>query len=82
MLIIEGLSKRYLLAREKGAPRTRRRLRVGRLEVNVLHGASRVLARRHVAWQIEVDPHWLRSARLSLPELVGMPRDPSPTSST
>ena len=44
------------------------------LEVHVLRGASRVLARRHVAWQMEVDPHWLRSARSSLAELVGMLR--------
>lgn len=41
-------------------------------EVHVLRGASRVLARRHIAWQIEVDPAWLRSGRSSLGELIDM----------
>jgi hypothetical protein len=44
------------------------------LEVNVLRGASRVLARRHIAWQMEVDPHWLQSAGASLSDLVGILR--------
>jgi FkbM family methyltransferase len=41
-------------------------------EVHVLRGASGVLARRHIAWQMEVDPAWLRSAHSSLGELIDM----------
>lgn len=38
-------------------------------EARVLHGAARLLSRRHAAWQIEVDPVFLAGAGSSLAEL-------------
>lgn len=41
-------------------------------EVNVLRGAQRLLARRHVAWQLELDPGLLVRAGATVPELLGL----------
>jgi FkbM family methyltransferase len=41
-------------------------------EVAVLRGAAGVLARRHIAWQIEVDPHLLRAGGASAGELFSL----------
>jgi hypothetical protein len=38
----------------------------------VLRGAPGVLARRHIAWQIEIDPHLLELGGTSVTELVGL----------
>jgi FkbM family methyltransferase len=43
-------------------------------EVNVLRGARALLARRHVAWQMEVDPGLLKHAGASVPELLQLMR--------
>lgn len=42
------------------------------LEARVLTGAARVLARRHIAWQIEVDPYCLERAGAGVAELVAL----------
>jgi FkbM family methyltransferase len=39
-------------------------------EVNVLRGAPGLLTRRHVAWQMEVDPGLLKHAGATVPELL------------
>ena len=41
-------------------------------EVNVLRGAGALLARRHVAWQLELDPGLLVRAGATVPELLGL----------
>jgi FkbM family methyltransferase len=41
-------------------------------EVNVLRGARALLARRHVAWQLELDPGLLVRAGATVPELLGL----------
>jgi FkbM family methyltransferase len=41
-------------------------------EVNVLRGARGLLARRHVAWQVELDPGLLVRAGADVPELLGL----------
>ena len=41
-------------------------------EVGVLQGAAGVLARRHIAWQIEVDPHQLQLGGTGAAELIGL----------
>jgi FkbM family methyltransferase len=41
-------------------------------ETRVLHGAPAVLAKRHIAWQLEVDPQQLAASGSSLSELLGM----------
>ena len=41
-------------------------------EVGVLRGAAALLARRHVAWQMEVDPALLKHAGVTVLELVAL----------
>jgi FkbM family methyltransferase len=41
-------------------------------EVKVLRGAADLLARRHIAWQLEVAPAWLESAGTSAAELYAI----------
>jgi FkbM family methyltransferase len=41
-------------------------------EVGVLTGAARVLSRRHISWQIEVDPPLLHAAGASAGDLFGL----------
>ena len=43
-------------------------------EVGVLTGAARLLAQRHIAWQIEIDPHLLQAAGSSAAELFVLVR--------
>jgi FkbM family methyltransferase len=41
-------------------------------EVNVLRGAPALLARTHVAWQIEIDPRLLAYSGFSVSDLIGL----------
>jgi FkbM family methyltransferase len=41
-------------------------------EVAVLKGAARMLAHRHIAWQIEVDPHLLQAGGSSVADLFAI----------
>lgn len=41
-------------------------------ELHVLRGAPRLLARRHIAWQLEIDPRLLAAAGTSVAELYGI----------
>jgi FkbM family methyltransferase len=41
-------------------------------EVGVLTGAARLLAHRHIAWQMEVDPHLLRATGSSVTDLFAL----------
>ena len=46
-------------------------------EVHVLRGATRVLASRHIAWQIEIDPFLLRRRAVDVEDLFALLRQHS-----